>query len=122
MVRGYDSTANIKDKESLSNVPTTVTLIAKNVKTLVDDIHVKYDALCDAAVAFNKRIPPKDSDNDMVITFNTVIKKSEKFTEDDSDFNWVNENLEKFGEVKTPEDLRNDAINDNGIFSLEKAH
>ena len=118
--KGYDSTANIKDKESLANVPTTVTLIAKNVNALVDDIHAKYDAVCDAVVAFNKRIPPKDSENDMVITFNTVINKSEKFTEDDDDFNWVNENLEKFGEVKIPVDLKNDAIGDDGKLDLSK--
>ena len=95
-------------------------MIAKNVNALVDDIHAKYDAVCDAVVAFNKRIPPKDSENDMVITFNTVINKSEKFTEDDDDFNWVNENLEKFGEVKIPVDLKNDAIGDDGKLDLSK--
>ena len=118
--KGYDSTKNIKDKESLSKVPTTVTLIAKNVKALVDDIHAKYDAVCEATAAFNKIVPQSDNADEMVISYKTVIKKEEEFTEDDTDFNWENVKLEKVGEVKLLADIKDEATDDDGKVDTGK--
>lgn len=118
--KGYDSTANIKDKESLANVPTTVTLIAKNVNALVDDIHAKYDAVCDATAAFNKLVPQSDNADEMVISYKTVIKKDEAFTEDDTDFNWENVNLKKVGEEKLPADIEEEARDEDGKVDTGK--
>ena len=118
--KGYDSTANIKDKESLANVPTTVTLIAKNVNALVDDIHAKYDAVCEATAAFNKLVPQSDNADEMVISYKTVIKKDEAFTEDDTDFNWENVNLKKVGEEKLLADIEEEARDEDGKVDTGK--
>ena len=118
--KGYDSTANIKDKESLANVPTTVTLIAKNVNALVDDIHAKYDAVCEATAAFNKLVPQSNNADEMVISYKTVIKKDEAFTEDDTDFNWENVNLKKVGEEKLPADIEEEARDEDGKVDTGK--
>jgi hypothetical protein len=114
--KGYDSTKNIKDKESLSKVPTTVTLIAKNVKALVDDIHAKYDALCDATATFNELVPKKDNEDEMVISYTTVIKKETKL--EDTDFNW--DNYDKQGVVKSNQDILDAATNEDGIVDTAK--
>lgn len=84
----YDSNANIKDKESLVNVPPTVNLIVKNVKALIDDIHKKHDALCEATAAFTKLVPQSDNSDEMVISYDTVIKKNGTITQDNTTFNW----------------------------------
>ena len=118
--KGYDSTANIKDKESLANIPTTVTLIAKNVNALVDDIHAKYDAVCEATAAFNKLVPQSDNADEMVISYKTVIKKDEAFTEDDTDFNWENVNLKKVGEEKLLADIEEEARDEDGKVDTGK--
>ena len=118
--KGYDSTANIKDKESLANVPTTVTLIAKNVNALVDDIHAKYDAVCEATAAFNKLVPQSNNADEMVISYKTVIKKDEAFTEDDTDFNWENVNLKKVGEEKLLADIEEEARDEDGKVDTGK--
>lgn len=114
--KGYDSTKNIKNKESLSKVPTTVTLIAKNVKALVDDIHAKYDALCDATATFNELVPKKDNEDEMVISYTTVIKKEQKLA--DTDFNW--DNYDKQGVVKSNQDILDAATNEDGIVDTAK--
>ena len=103
--KGYDSNANIKDKESINKVPMTACLIVMNVKALVDKIHAKYDAVCDATAAFKTLTgPQKENANEIAITYDTVINKTEPFTEDDKDFKWEEANLVK-GEVKTKEQL-----------------
>jgi hypothetical protein len=100
----------------LYKVPTTVTLIAKNVKALVDDIHAKYDALCDATATFNELVPKKDNEDEMVISYTTVIKKETKL--EDTDFNW--DNYDKQGVVKSNQDILDAATNEDGIVDTAK--
>lgn len=106
--KGYDMTANIKDKERLDKVPTTVTLIAKNVNAYVDDIHAKYDAVCDATVAFKALTGEnKENANEIVISYDAVIQKTEVLTEKSDDFKWSDAHL-TLGEVKTDKQIRED--------------
>ena len=114
--KGYDSNANIKDKESIKMVPMTACLIVLNVKALVDNIHAKFDAVCDAAAAFKALTgAQKENANGIVITYNTVINKADAFTENDQDFNWKAAKLEK-GEEKTAEKIEEDIKNNNYSF------
>lgn len=92
--KGYDSTKNIKDKESLDKVPATVALIIQNVNALVDDIHAKYNGLCSVIAGFNSACPYNDDANKVLIAFDTVIKKTETITETNTTFNWKAKNLE----------------------------
>ena len=105
---------------SLYKIYVTSLLIGRNVYALIGDIHKKYDALCDATIAFNAISGNSGINKDeSAISFEKVIEKGKTELKMDSDFSWEdgNTNNLKLEEVNfTEEEPKRESFDTNEDF------
>jgi hypothetical protein len=108
------------DPSSLYKIYVTSLLIGRNVYALIDNIHKKYDALCDATIAFNAISGNSGINKDeSAISFEKVIEKGKTELKMDSDFSWEdgNTNNLKLEEVNfTEEEPKRESFDTNEDF------
>jgi hypothetical protein len=107
--KGYDTTTNLKDKDTLEKVPQTAYLIGRNISDCVKGIQTAYGQLYAATVAFkNLTGAQKPNANQIVAKYSDIIAKETNLTETDEVFKWTEGKLD-YETVKTIEELREDA-------------
>lgn len=109
--------------EDISKVIQTTKCIKPIVSAIVENIHVKYNALCEATLGFN-RYSKNLNINEQIISYNTIVSKgSDPFVDDEDGFNWDATNLkyevnEDAGEKPTIENYKEET---NPQTAYEKA-
>ena len=107
--KGYDTTTNLKDTDTLEKVPQTAYLIGRNISDCVKGIQTAYGQLYAATVAFkNLTGAQKPNANQIVAKYSDIIAKETNLTETDEVFKWTEGKLD-YETVKTIEELREDA-------------
>ena len=113
--KGYDTTTNLKDTDTLENVPQTAYLIGRNISDCVKGIQAAYGPLCTATAAF-KNLTGKNNTNpdQSVVSYVNVIAQTSEIKESDEIFDWAAGRLEEL-EVKKDEDLRTAATKNDEL-------